>query len=208
MKKLIKFIILVSCKLSLILMPPLIVGKWDLLINTILSARFKLLTKNGERVFLFRPFYILGHKYIKYKSFTSSSGLRIECIDSYLNQTFAPSLTIGENVSFNYRCHIGVINEVSIGNNVLIGSNVLITDHFHGYNNEMDVYIAPRKRNLISKGKVVISDNVWIGENVCILPNVTIGEGSVIGANSVVNRDIPPYSIAAGNPAIVVRKIR
>ena len=49
-----------------------------------------------------------------------------------------------------------------------------------------------------------IEDDVWIGANVIILGNVTIGKGSVFGAGSVVNKDIPDYSIAVGNPCKVI----
>lgn len=55
------------------------------------------------------------------------------------------------------------------------------------------------------KRKVTIEDFVWCGANVTILPGVTIGEGAIIGAGSVVVRDIPPFAIAVGNPAIVVK---
>jgi acetyltransferase-like isoleucine patch superfamily enzyme len=55
---------------------------------------------------------------------------------------------------------------------------------------------------------VVLGDNVWIGFDVCILPGVTIGEGSVIGARSVVADDVPPYTIAAGNPARPIRAVQ
>ena len=52
---------------------------------------------------------------------------------------------------------------------------------------------------------IVIEDDVWIGRRVIILPGVTIGRGSVIGAGAVVAKDIPPYSVAVGNPCKVVR---
>jgi len=48
---------------------------------------------------------------------------------------------------------------------------------------------------------------VWIGENVCVLPNVRIGRNSIIGANSVVIKDVPPYSVVAGNPVKLIKKI-
>jgi acetyltransferase-like isoleucine patch superfamily enzyme len=54
---------------------------------------------------------------------------------------------------------------------------------------------------------ISIEDNVWIGFDACILPGVTIGEGAIVGARSVVNRDVPPYTIVAGNPARVVRQL-
>ena len=71
-----------------------------------------------------------------------------------------------------------------------------------------ELNIHPEKRSLVSKGKVIIGDNVWLGNNVCIMPNVTIGDGVIVGANSVVTKDIPSYSVAAGAPARVVKQIR
>jgi acetyltransferase-like isoleucine patch superfamily enzyme len=52
-----------------------------------------------------------------------------------------------------------------------------------------------------------IQDKAWIGYGVSILKGVTIGEGAIIGAASVVTKDIPPYSIAAGNPAQIIRQL-
>lgn len=56
-----------------------------------------------------------------------------------------------------------------------------------------------------SKGKVIIGNDVWIGLDVLILSGVTIGDGAIVGARSVVTKDVPPYAIAAGNPARVVK---
>ncbi|MGZ5369955.1 MAG: DapH/DapD/GlmU-related protein, partial [Aeromicrobium sp.] len=58
-----------------------------------------------------------------------------------------------------------------------------------------------------SKGPTIIGDNCWLGANVVVTSGVTIGERCVIGANAVVKRDIPPHSVAAGNPARVIRTI-
>jgi chloramphenicol O-acetyltransferase type B len=55
-------------------------------------------------------------------------------------------------------------------------------------------------------GDIVIGNDVWIGANAVLLGGITIGDGAVIGANAVVSRDIPPYSIAVGNPARVIKK--
>lgn len=52
---------------------------------------------------------------------------------------------------------------------------------------------------------VVIEDNVWIGEYAAILKGVTVGKGSIVAAHAVVTKDVPPYSIVAGNPAVVVK---
>jgi serine acetyltransferase len=62
------------------------------------------------------------------------------------------------------------------------------------------------RNDLVAKGPVVIEEDVWIGSNTVILPGVTVGRGSIIGAGSIVTKDIPRYSIAFGNPAIVHSK--
>ena len=54
--------------------------------------------------------------------------------------------------------------------------------------------------------RVILEDNVWIGDNVTVLPGVTIGKGSIIGSNAVVSKSIPPYSIAVGIPARVIKQ--
>ena len=54
---------------------------------------------------------------------------------------------------------------------------------------------------------ITIEDNVWIGENAVILKGVQIGRGSIIACNAVVTKDVPPYTIAAGNPARIVKDI-
>ena len=61
----------------------------------------------------------------------------------------------------------------------------------------------------MTKGEIIIEDNVWISSNCVILPNCTIGEGSIIAAGAVVTKDIEPFSIVGGIPAkrIGIRKI-
>ena len=65
--------------------------------------------------------------------------------------------------------------------------------------------MAPVKNELPYKGDTVVGNDVWIGQNVTVMPGVNIGDGAIIGANSVVASDIPPYSIAVGNPCRVVK---
>lgn len=160
----------------------------------------------GEMNSLPLPNYIFGEQYMTIgQNFGTMAGLRMECYDTYRDQHFTPQLTIGDNVSFNYFCHVGCINKIVIGNNVMVGSYVLITDHSHGSLDMVDIPVA--QRPLISKGPVIIEDNVWIGEHACILPGVTIGKGSIIAANAVVTKDVPAYSIVAGVPGKVVRSL-
>ena len=67
----------------------------------------------------------------------------------------------------------------------------------------MEIRIGP---DVIRK-PIVIKDKAWIGFNSIILKGVTIGEGAIVGAGSVVTKDVPPYTIVAGNPARIVREI-
>ena len=65
---------------------------------------------------------------------------------------------------------------------------------------------SPKAEDMPYKGDTVIGNDVWIGQNAVILPGVHIGDGAIIGANSVVGSNIEPYTVAAGNPARVIRK--
>ncbi|MCI1741497.1 MAG: acyltransferase [Prevotella sp.] len=114
-----------------------------------------------------------------------------------------PKIKIGEDCLIGDMNHISAINGVFIGNGALFGRRVLVTDNDHGV--PIDRITRPGKRGVCSKGKVVIDDNVWICDNVCILSGVHIGKGAIIAANAVVTKDIPPYSLAGGVPAKVIK---
>jgi len=116
-----------------------------------------------------------------------------------------PEIVMGNNVSIGDNSHITAINSIHIGNNVLTGKRVLITDNAHGASDKDLLDIAPNQRPLSSKGPVVVEDNVWIGEKASVMPGVRIGKGAIIGANAVVTKDIPPYAVAVGNPARVIK---
>lgn len=117
-------------------------------------------------------------------------------------QSFSPEIIIGDNCRFGAWNHITSINRVVIGNGCLTGKWVTITDNSHGVLD--DLKIEPAKRRLVSKGEVVIGNNVWIGDKATILPDVHIGDGAIIAANAVVTRDVAEYSVVAGVPAKVI----
>lgn len=152
-----------------------------------------------------RPYYIRGKRNVDFgQNLTTGVGLRVDVF----SEDNKKKLVIGNNVQINDYVHIGVVEKVIIGNNVLIASKVLIIDHNHGsYNNlnSSSPDLVPAERKLISKS-IVIEDNVWIGELACILPGVTVGKGSVIGAGAVITRDVPKYSVMAGNPAKIIKQ--
>jgi acetyltransferase-like isoleucine patch superfamily enzyme len=102
-------------------------------------------------------------------------------------------LTIGNSTYINDGVWFGCTGRITIGARVLIGPGVRIFDNsYHGIY-QRRVMPAPRP--------VTIEDDVWIATNSIILAGVTIGRGAIVGANSVVSKDVPAYSIVAGNPA-------
>ena len=134
-------------------------------------------------------------------------GIQLTAWESRQGQHFTPTITIGNGCTISENCHISAINNISIGNHLLTGTNVLITDNSHGACTREDMGMPVDERLLVSKGAVVIGNNVWIGNNACIMPGVSIGDGAIIGANSVVTHDIPAYSVAGGIPAKVIKQL-
>lgn len=124
-------------------------------------------------------------------------------------------IEIGEFTTIRGYSVIGAVKSVKIGNHVIISNNVHIYDNNnHPTNLETRIKMCESGfySHLWSWGKsesaeVVIEDNVWIGERSTILKGVTIGRGSVVGCDSVVTKSVPPYSVAAGNPAKVVKQL-
>tara|TARA_A100001035_G_scaffold188758_1_gene150639 strand:- start:769 stop:1362 length:594 start_codon:yes stop_codon:yes gene_type:complete len=106
---------------------------------------------------------------------------------------------IGKNVSFNSNVMLNArgVGKILIGKNVLIGPNVVVRCNNHNY---QDTSIPIIKQGM-TKGVIIIEDDVWISSNCVILPNCTIGEGSIVAAGAVVTKDIEPYSIVGGIPA-------
>jgi len=106
---------------------------------------------------------------------------------------------IGKYVSFNSNVMINArgVGKILIGNNVLIGPNVVLRCNNHNYQDTS----TPIINQGMTKGVIIIEDDVWISSNCVILPNCTIGEGSIVAAGAVVTKDIEPYSIVGGIPA-------
>jgi acetyltransferase-like isoleucine patch superfamily enzyme len=94
------------------------------------------------------------------------------------------TLEIGEASVFNYGVSVESTARVSIGRRCMFGSFVRVGD-----------------RDGQRSGPVVIADDVWVAHGAIIGPGVTIGAGSVVAAGSVVTKDVPPHSMALGNPA-------
>jgi maltose O-acetyltransferase len=122
-------------------------------------------------------------------------------------------ISIGDHTCIYDRTFVGGVNDISIG------SCVIISNHVHIFDNNNHPTSPAERRQMCMNGfdgdswrwshsaskPVVIEDNVWIGEYAAILKGVTVGKGSIVAAHAVVTKDVPPYSIVAGNPAVVVK---
>ena len=131
--------------------------------------------------------------------------------------------THGGNIKIGKSCYLGEGSRVwsaasvSIGDRVLISHNVNIHDtnshsidaklRYEHFTTIMSTGHPKDNRYDIVSNKIVIGDDVWIGFNSTILKGVTVGNNSIIAASSVVTKDVPPWTIVAGNPAKIIREI-
>ncbi len=95
-----------------------------------------------------------------------------------------------------------IIGPVKIGNNVIFAQNIVASGLNHQYQDtEVAILNQP-----VNTAQIVVEDDCWIAANVVLTAGVTIGKHAVIGAGSVVTKDVPPFSVATGNPARVIKK--
>lgn len=139
-------------------------------------------------------------------------GIRCDLRGRFVTHFAQSRITIGSNCLINSRTVIECFESVTIGNDALISFDVLIGDgrsHSTNWEERIDDLRLMRSGNSVNlehlqTAPVVIEDGVWIGARAIILPGVRIGRGSTVGAGSVVTKSVPPFSIAAGNPARVI----
>ena len=111
---------------------------------------------------------------------------------------------IGSGTFLNIAVMVAAVERVEIGDHCMFANGCFVTDGDHRFD---DPDQPVPWQGFMSKGPTRVGDNVWCGANVVITSGVTVGERCVIGANSVVNRDLPPFSIAAGVPAKVLKPV-
>jgi acetyltransferase-like isoleucine patch superfamily enzyme len=109
-------------------------------------------------------------------------------------------VVIGEKVLIGLGCKI--TGPVTMGNHILLAQNVLMS----GLNHDFEDITKPIVAQGFTTREILIEDGVWIGGNAVITAGVRIGRNAIIGAGSVVTKDVPPYSVAVGNPARVVKQ--
>lgn len=180
---------------------------WYTFCRHIVTVRNRHRFKNfGYKSLLAPDITLLSPQYI---SIGNNTSIMRHCVlETCPNAQLQPNLTIGNNVSIGEYSHITCAQKIEIGEGLLTGRFVLITDNGHGKSSVDETGIPPILRLVHSNGPIKIGKNVWIGDKATILPNVKIGDGAVIAANAVVTKDIPAYTIVAGCPAKIVKKIK
>ncbi len=153
----------------------------------------------GKHVFI-------GDRVLIYKTCTGGYvDLKDEVVlygDTIIETADHGNVTIGEETHIQPRCQI-VAGKASI----IIGKRVEMAPGcaLYPFNHGMELNQSIREQPLVSKGDIVIEDDVWLGYGVIVLDGVRIGKGAVIAAGSIVTHDIPENAIAMGTPARVVR---
>jgi acetyltransferase-like isoleucine patch superfamily enzyme len=110
-------------------------------------------------------------------------------------------LKVGNNSNIGPYSYIGCSGYIEIGDNVMMSPRVSIYSENHNFSDPE----IPMNEQGVTRSFVKIEDDCWIAANSVILAGVTIGKGSVVAAGSIVTKDVPPFSIVAGNPAKVIK---
>ena len=113
------------------------------------------------------------------------------------------SITVGNNVTIAWGCTIYDHNSHSLNH---LDRRKDIDDELWDIRNG-DNFILHKDWSNVNSAPITICDDAWIGMNCIILKGVTIGEGAIVGAGSVVTKDVPAWTVVAGNPARVVKKL-
>lgn len=142
---------------------------------------------------------------------------------SFVFETETGHIKVGERVHIGGGTQLISKNNITIGDDVIIAWNCTIYDHnshsIHWEERKNDVprewenavngqsVLQNKDWSVVKSAPITIEDKVWMGFGVTVLKGVTIGEGAVIGAMSVVTKDVPPYTVVAGNPAQIIRTL-
>lgn len=145
-----------------------------------------------------------------------SIGINTHIRGELLIWPYGNGISIGNNSFVGKNSVIWAGDRITIGNGVLIAHNVTIIDsnsHELDFKEREEKFIEmirnghPTNKGNVETAPIIIEDNAWISYNVSILKGVTIGRAAIVGAGSVVTKDVLPFTVVAGNPAKIVRRI-
>lgn len=137
------------------------------------------------------------------KNVSIAYGARIQTFESYAGQKHHPKLVIEDNVCIQPYFSALLEDNLFIGHDTIIAQNCSFITNNHGMDAESQL---PYGQQQLTTAPITVGAACWIGQNVTILPGVEIGKKCIVAAGSVVTKSIPPYSIAAGIPAKVIKK--
>ena len=150
------------------------------------------------------PTMIRGHEHIEVgEEVIVLPGCVVSVVTEHLGRSYDPRLRIGHGVRIGCDAFIACCGSVEIQDRVLTADRVFIGDTFHGYR---DASLAVGDQPLADPRPVTIETGAFLGIGSAVLPGVTVGEGACVAANAVVTKDVPPRSLAVGNPARIVRR--
>lgn len=124
-------------------------------------------------------------------------------VEPPVNMDYGYNVKLGKNVFINFNATFLDTCLITVGSRTLVGPNV----SFYSGTHPLDPIVRQGTRGPETGKEIHIGEDCWIGGNVVLLPGVTIGRGGVVGAGSVVTKDVPAFTVVAGNPARVIRKI-
>ncbi len=194
------------------------------LLNTLQRRKLR---KLGSRVSIASSARLLRSFTVRFLAATEDRTYLTVGENCFLNASFVFEAKTGE-IRLGQRCYLGgntsvlCRNRVTLGNDVTIAWDVTIYDHdshsmdwrdrakvvklFYERYGKSDCFDLIDWAN-VGTAPIVIEDRVWIGFGATVLKGVTIGEGAIVASRSVVTHDIEPYTVVAGNPARVIRKL-
>ena len=140
------------------------------------------------------PFFVFKNLYLR---LTGTKIGKSSYIHTWVRFTFPGRLSIGDNCTINFGCHLDVRGVLKIGHNVMVGHNSKIYTCGHNIDNDHFAGID---------GEVIIEDNVVIFPNALIMPGVRIGKNAVVLNGSVVTKNVDAASVVGGNPAKFIRE--
>ena len=154
-----------------------------IILNQISGTKKGIYIEKNVKFLRYKKQIILGNNLI------IKEGCRLCCTNPNAN------LTVGNNSSIGHHTFIFCSQTIVIGNDCLIAPFCYLLDSNHEFRKKKKI-----NEQGLNTQEIIIDDDVWLGKGVTVLPGVKIGKGSVIGANSLVNKNIPSYKLAAGNP--------
>lgn len=160
-------------------------------------------TKRNSRCIFIGDNSIVGCNFIFESNHGSITIGKRSYIGGGTNLIARNDIIIGDDVTLAWGITLYTHNSHSLDWQERANDIAIISDNLrHGHD-----MLANKNWDVVKSAPIIVKDKAWIGMNSIILKGVTIGEGAVVGAGSVVTKDVPPWTVVGGNPAIILKKL-